>query len=118
MDLKDIPDRWKRFSPETPPYKYFPNRTRKQTMVYSWLAIAGFTALGYILAELVDRHNSGKEAMYAEYAKQNMSFEQASMNQAQQDAFKEILMRARRQRLGLPTQAPGSVEIRDPYDEE
>mmetsp|Transcript_7568 Transcript_7568/g.14904 ORF Transcript_7568/g.14904 Transcript_7568/m.14904 type:complete len:118 (-) Transcript_7568:46-399(-) len=116
MDLKDIPDRWKRFSPDTPPYKYFPNRTRKQTMVWSWMAIAGFTAFGYLLAEVVDRHNAGKEEIYQEYAKQNMSYEQATMIKDQQEAFKGILMRARRQRLGLPAQAHGSVEIRDPFD--
>mmetsp|Transcript_16127 Transcript_16127/g.34171 ORF Transcript_16127/g.34171 Transcript_16127/m.34171 type:complete len:118 (-) Transcript_16127:66-419(-) len=116
MDLKDIPDRWKRFNPETPPYKYFPNRTRKQTMVYSWLAIAGFTAFGYFLAEVVDRHNKGKEELYTEYAKQNMSFEQATMIKDQTDALKGVLMKARRQRLGLPQQAPGSVDIRDPFD--
>merc|ERR1711920_512895 len=115
MDLKDIPDRWKRFNPETPPFKYFPNRTRKQTMVWSWMAIAGFTAFDYILFEMIQRKNEGKEEMYKEYAKKNMSFEQATMIKDQQDAFKEILMRARRQRLGLPSQAHGSVEIKDPF---
>merc|ERR1719369_998134 len=117
MDLKDIPDRWKRFSPDNPPYKYFPNRTRKQTLVWSWMAIIGFTAVGYILAELVDRHTEGKSDQIKEYARQNLSIEQVNMVKNQSDAFTEILMRARRQRLGLPSQAHGSVEMRDPYEE-
>mmetsp|Transcript_11105 Transcript_11105/g.18282 ORF Transcript_11105/g.18282 Transcript_11105/m.18282 type:complete len:117 (-) Transcript_11105:126-476(-) len=116
MDLKDIPDRWKRFNPETPPYKFMPNRTRKQTMVWSWLAIAGFTAFGYLLAEVVDRHNAGKEEMYQEYAKQNMSFAQSEMIRNQTDAFREIMLKARRQRLGLPAQKHGSVEMVDPLE--
>eukprot|EP00747_Dinoflagellata_sp_TGD_P164635 gnl/TRDRNA2_/TRDRNA2_184834_c0_seq1.p2 gnl/TRDRNA2_/TRDRNA2_184834_c0~~gnl/TRDRNA2_/TRDRNA2_184834_c0_seq1.p2 ORF type:complete len:116 (+),score=20.40 gnl/TRDRNA2_/TRDRNA2_184834_c0_seq1:63-410(+) len=115
MDLKDIPDRWKRFSPETPPYKYFQGRTRKQTMVWSWAAIAGFAALGYLLSEIVDRQNEGKSEMYAQYAKDNMSFQQAQMIRDQSEAFKEILLRARRQRLGLPAKTFGDVEIKDPF---
>eukprot|EP00931_Biecheleriopsis_adriatica_P076290 TRINITY_DN50009_c0_g1_i1.p1 TRINITY_DN50009_c0_g1~~TRINITY_DN50009_c0_g1_i1.p1 ORF type:complete len:119 (+),score=26.81 TRINITY_DN50009_c0_g1_i1:77-433(+) len=118
MDLKDIPDRWKKLNVENPPYKYFPNRTRKQTVLYSWMALIGCTAFGYLFAELVDRHNESKEEMWKEYARTHMSFSQASQNQNQQDAFKEILMRARRQRLGLPAQAPASVEIRDPFETE
>mmetsp|Transcript_17135 Transcript_17135/g.43619 ORF Transcript_17135/g.43619 Transcript_17135/m.43619 type:complete len:118 (+) Transcript_17135:74-427(+) len=117
MDLKDIPDRWKRFNPETPPYKYFPNRTRKQTMVWSWMAIVGFTAFGYLLAEIVDRYSAGKEEQIREYARQNASIEQMTMIRNQEEAFREILMRARRQRLGLPAQAHGSVEMRDPFEE-
>mmetsp|Transcript_19842 Transcript_19842/g.35285 ORF Transcript_19842/g.35285 Transcript_19842/m.35285 type:complete len:119 (-) Transcript_19842:51-407(-) len=116
MDLKDIPDRWKRFNPDTPPYKFFPNRTRKQTMLYSWMAIAGFTAFGYLLAEVVDRHNSGKEEMLKEYAKNNMSLQQNQMVKDQSDAFREILMKARRQRLGIPLQKHGTVEMSDPYE--
>eukprot|EP00928_Gymnodinium_smaydae_P033164 TRINITY_DN23828_c0_g5_i1.p2 TRINITY_DN23828_c0_g5~~TRINITY_DN23828_c0_g5_i1.p2 ORF type:complete len:117 (-),score=23.53 TRINITY_DN23828_c0_g5_i1:50-400(-) len=116
MDLKDIPDRWKRFNPDTPPYKYMGGRTRKQTMVYSWVAIAGFTALGYLLAEIVDRHNQTKEEMYSDYAKKHMSFEQAEANRNQQEAFKEIMMRARRQRLGLPQQRLGTVDMVDPFE--
>eukprot|EP00933_Yihiella_yeosuensis_P042923 TRINITY_DN37596_c0_g1_i1.p1 TRINITY_DN37596_c0_g1~~TRINITY_DN37596_c0_g1_i1.p1 ORF type:complete len:119 (-),score=23.85 TRINITY_DN37596_c0_g1_i1:244-600(-) len=118
MDLKDIPDRWKKLNVENPPYKYFPNRSAKQTMVYSWMALIGFTAFGYILAEVVDRSNESKQDKWSEYARTNMSFEQATANRNQQDALKEIMMRARRQRLGLPAQAPGNVDIRDPFDEE
>lgn len=36
---------------------------------------------------------------------------------SQADAFQQILMRARRQRLGLPAQAHGSVDMRDPFEE-
>eukprot|EP00444_Apocalathium_aciculiferum_P024858 CAMPEP_0183436294 /NCGR_PEP_ID=MMETSP0370-20130417/69174_1 /TAXON_ID=268820 /ORGANISM="Peridinium aciculiferum, Strain PAER-2" /LENGTH=117 /DNA_ID=CAMNT_0025623685 /DNA_START=59 /DNA_END=412 /DNA_ORIENTATION=+ len=117
MDLRDIPDRWKRFNPETPPYKYFPNRTRKQTMVWSWMAMAGFSAFGYLLAEIVERQSVGKEEQIKEYARQNASIEQVTMIKNQSEAFKEIMMRARRQRLGLPPQAHGSVDMRDPFDE-
>lgn len=80
------------------------------------MALIGFTALGYLLAEVVDRRNESKADMWNEYARTHMSHGQKTQNQNQQDAFKEIMMRARRQRLGLPAQAPGSVEIRDPFD--
>eukprot|EP00927_Polykrikos_kofoidii_P051899 TRINITY_DN45672_c0_g1_i1.p1 TRINITY_DN45672_c0_g1~~TRINITY_DN45672_c0_g1_i1.p1 ORF type:complete len:128 (-),score=18.91 TRINITY_DN45672_c0_g1_i1:143-526(-) len=116
MDLKDIPDRWKRFNPETPPYKFFPGRTRKQTMVYSWVAIAAFAGVGYFLAEVVDRHNKTKDEMYADYAQKNMSFEQRQMLNNQEDALREIMMKARRQRLGLETQKHGTVDIQDPFE--
>mmetsp|Transcript_30546 Transcript_30546/g.71326 ORF Transcript_30546/g.71326 Transcript_30546/m.71326 type:complete len:119 (+) Transcript_30546:111-467(+) len=118
MDLKDIPDRWKRFNPETPPYKYFPNRTRKQTAMYSWIAMAVCTGAGYLLLQLVERHNEGQEEMYAEYAKQNMSYGQAQAIKDQTDVLREIMMKARRQRLGLPANKHGSVEIQDPFDDE
>ncbi|CAK0895654.1 unnamed protein product [Prorocentrum cordatum] len=118
MDLKDIPDRWKRFHPDNPPYRYFPNRTRKQTMIYSWLAIAGCTAFGYLLAEAIEWKNSNKPEMYNEYAKSSMSLEHHAFAENQKQAFTEILMRARRQRLGLPAQAHGSVEIKDPFGDD
>mmetsp|Transcript_5843 Transcript_5843/g.10542 ORF Transcript_5843/g.10542 Transcript_5843/m.10542 type:complete len:117 (+) Transcript_5843:71-421(+) len=116
MDLKDIPDRWKKLNVENPPYRYFPNRTRKQTLVYSWLGLIGFTAIGYLLAEVIDRHNESKEEMWKEYARTHMTFAHATVNKNQQDAFRDILMKARRQRLGLPPEAPGSVEIKDPFE--
>eukprot|EP00929_Paragymnodinium_shiwhaense_P077948 TRINITY_DN40280_c0_g1_i2.p1 TRINITY_DN40280_c0_g1~~TRINITY_DN40280_c0_g1_i2.p1 ORF type:complete len:147 (+),score=34.27 TRINITY_DN40280_c0_g1_i2:69-509(+) len=103
MDLKDIPDRWKRFNPETPPYKYFPGRTRQQTMWYSWC--------------VVERANEGKQEMYDEYARQHMSFEQASQINAQAEALKAIMMKARRQRLGLPDEKHGSVQMVDPFED-
>ncbi|CAE7190956.1 hutG, partial [Symbiodinium microadriaticum] len=98
-------------------YKYFPNRNRKQTAVYSWLALIGFTAFGYLLAEVIDRHNESKEEMWKEYARTHMTFTQATVNKNQQDAFRDIMMKARRKRLGLPAEAPGSVEINDPFDD-
>eukprot|EP00929_Paragymnodinium_shiwhaense_P077947 TRINITY_DN40280_c0_g1_i1.p1 TRINITY_DN40280_c0_g1~~TRINITY_DN40280_c0_g1_i1.p1 ORF type:complete len:161 (+),score=38.80 TRINITY_DN40280_c0_g1_i1:69-551(+) len=117
MDLKDIPDRWKRFNPETPPYKYFPGRTRQQTMWYSWCAIVGFMAIGWFLVEVVERANEGKQEMYDEYARQHMSFEQASQINAQAEALKAIMMKARRQRLGLPDEKHGSVQMVDPFED-
>lgn len=116
MDLKDIPDRWKKLNVENPPYKYFPNRSRKQTTVYAWIGIAAFTAFGWFLFQMVEKYTDSKQDMWKEYARTHMTFQQASMNRNQQDAFREIMMKARRQRLGLPPEAPGSVEIRDPNE--
>mmetsp|Transcript_41803 Transcript_41803/g.108282 ORF Transcript_41803/g.108282 Transcript_41803/m.108282 type:complete len:120 (-) Transcript_41803:87-446(-) len=116
MDLKDIPDRWKRFDPETPPYKFWPNRTRSQTLRWSWMALIGCTAGGYILYLLMEKNGEAQEEKIREYARSHASIEQLTQVRNQQEALQGIFMKARRERLGLPGQVHGSVEIRDPDD--
>mmetsp|Transcript_59497 Transcript_59497/g.156575 ORF Transcript_59497/g.156575 Transcript_59497/m.156575 type:complete len:119 (-) Transcript_59497:33-389(-) len=118
MDLKDIPDRWKRFNPETPPYKFFPNRTRKQTMMWSWMTIVGTSAFAYILYALVEKKNDRDSEKFKEYARTHTSIDMQRHIESQQEALQAIFMKARRQRLGLPGQVHGSVEIVDPNSEE
>lgn len=55
------------------------NLVRKQTIVWSWMAIIGFTSFGYLLAEIVEKQTQGKEEQIKEYARQNASIEQMTM---------------------------------------
>mmetsp|Transcript_20634 Transcript_20634/g.44870 ORF Transcript_20634/g.44870 Transcript_20634/m.44870 type:complete len:118 (-) Transcript_20634:42-395(-) len=117
MDLKDIPDRWKRFNPEKPPYKYWPGRTRTQTLTWSFGALAGFGVLGFILYELSGRAAAANEDKVKEYARTHMTREQATMIKFQQEAWDRMAAQQRRKALGLPAAAHGSVEMKDPFDE-
>lgn len=114
MDLKDIPDRWKRYNPETPPYRFMPSRTRQQTTMYSIAAIVGFSALGWLITDYFDRKSDEKAEYYKEYMGKGLSVGEQEAISGQNAAFREIMMRARRKRLGLPDKPPGTVEIRDP----
>mmetsp|Transcript_122449 Transcript_122449/g.280621 ORF Transcript_122449/g.280621 Transcript_122449/m.280621 type:complete len:81 (+) Transcript_122449:222-464(+) len=56
-------------------------------------------------------------ALYCGHVSQAMATglppDQVMMRDAQVDAWREIMLKARRQRLGLPERAPGNCQIRD-----
>jgi hypothetical protein len=109
--LKDIPDRWKAYDPENPPYRFFPNRTRGQTGRLALFSTVAMLGLGYYITEVQDR--AGKKKV-EDWSKQ-MPFviTQGDKRKAdwQNEAFQEIFLDARRQRLGLPRRVLGSAEM-------
>ena len=109
--LKDIPDRWKAYDPENPPYRFFPNRTRSQTGRLALFSSVAMLAIGYYITEVQDR--AGKKKV--EDWSKNMPFviTQGDKRKAdwQNEAFQEIFLDARRQRLGLPRRVLGCAEI-------
>mmetsp|Transcript_39867 Transcript_39867/g.87015 ORF Transcript_39867/g.87015 Transcript_39867/m.87015 type:complete len:120 (-) Transcript_39867:140-499(-) len=118
MSLKDIPDRWKRFNPEKPPYMFFPGRTRKQTSILSGLALVVCTGIGFVFLQITEKHkrDHNKDEVYLEYARKNLTIDQEAQISNQAEAFRQIMLKARRERMGLPPQKHGSVDISDPFD--
>jgi len=59
-----------------------------------------------------DRADS-KQGWWEQRAREGLPPDQVMMRDAQVDAWREIMLKARRQRLGLPERAPGNCQIRD-----
>lgn len=82
------------------------------------MTIIGTSAVAYILYALVEKKHEKDADKFKEYARTHTSIDMQRHIESQQEALQAIFMKARRQRLGLPGQVHGSVEIRDPTEDE
>merc|ERR1719450_1567564 len=113
MRLEEIPDRWKQFNPERPPYRYFGNRSRTAT---NWITLGCTVVLtvgGIMLIQHLVRRQDDRSEWWREQMETNLSYAEHDAVQRQTDGLKAIIMRNRRRHLGLPERQPGSCEIQD-----
>eukprot|EP00386_Alphamonas_edax_P016278 GDKI01049718.1.p1 GENE.GDKI01049718.1~~GDKI01049718.1.p1 ORF type:complete len:123 (-),score=11.91 GDKI01049718.1:35-403(-) len=107
-------DHWKQNLAKEPTYRYFPNRTRKQTNIASIVCLVTCGLLTWAMnshwANTSDRNRDYMEEGYYKHTPQSMQ----TYNSAQNAAFDEILLKARRKRLGLPDRPPMTLSIQDP----
>ncbi|KAF4712104.1 hypothetical protein FOZ63_028476, partial [Perkinsus olseni] len=64
--LRNVPDRWKQYDPEHPPYKFFPGRTRAQTRQWSGVMFFVTIAVAYIAYQLNEKRQAKLEKFFAE----------------------------------------------------
>ncbi|KAF4677894.1 hypothetical protein FOL47_008959 [Perkinsus chesapeaki] len=117
--LRNVPDRWKQYDPEHPPYKFFPGRTRAQTRQWTGVMFFVTIAVAYIAYQL----NEKRQAKLEKASSWEHEFLLPVHREAiymQEEALQASAIRARRRALGLPDRATGSCEIRDdePMDDE
>jgi len=112
-NLREIPDRWKQYDPENPPYRYFPNRSKEQTKWGSLFGTAVLFGVGWYIAERQERASEKKVQQWSDDMPIVITQADKRHSDWQNDAFREIFLDARRRRMGLPTRILGSGEIQD-----
>ncbi|KAF4718083.1 hypothetical protein FOZ62_011344 [Perkinsus olseni] len=111
--LRNVPDRWKQYDPEHPPYKFFPGRTRAQTRQWSGVMFFVTIAVAYIAYQLNEKRQAKLEKFFAEREHEFLLPVHREAIYLQEEALQASAIRARRRALGLPDRATGSCEIRD-----
>ncbi|KAF4726920.1 hypothetical protein FOZ62_026288, partial [Perkinsus olseni] len=141
--LRNVPDRWKQYDPEHPPYKFFPGRTRAQTRQWSGVMFFVTIAVAYIAYQLNEKRQAKLEKVgwggmlcsmggillqfFAErehefllpvhreaiYLQEEAVRGRSSHESGNRFQLQASAIRARRRALGLPDRATGSCEIRD-----
>jgi hypothetical protein len=115
-NLKDLPNRWDKFNPEFPPYKFMQGRSRSQTMRLSVATLVGSWFFGFLAVNYCSTKQDDREDFWAAETRQNMSLDQKGMTNRQNEAFRDIFLKARRERLGLSKDIKPSLDMKDPYD--
>ncbi|EER18000.1 hypothetical protein Pmar_PMAR019882 [Perkinsus marinus ATCC 50983] len=111
--LRNVPDRWKQYDPDHPPYKFFPGRTRSQTRQWSGVMFVVTIAVAYIAYQLNEKRQAKLEKFFAEREHEFLLPVHREAIYLQEEALQASAIRARRRALGLPDRATGSCEIRD-----
>ncbi|EPR61988.1 putative transmembrane protein [Toxoplasma gondii RUB] len=95
---------FRRFDPERPNYRYFPNRTRAQTVWLSWGVFALGGLVGLLYLKFSESRQQDLARHYSEVARHD-GVTQTAFNQIQNqnNYFQGVLQNARRRDLGLPT---------------
>ncbi|CBZ54421.1 conserved hypothetical protein [Neospora caninum Liverpool] len=104
---------FRRFDPERPNYRYFPNRTRAQTAWLSWGVFALGGLVGLLYLKFTESRQEDLARQYTELSQQG-GVTQTAVNQIQNqnNYFQGVLQNARRRDLGLPTPR-ASLRIED-----
>ncbi|CEM30936.1 unnamed protein product [Vitrella brassicaformis CCMP3155] len=114
-------DSWRKFDPERPSYRFFPNflgapRTPKQTMwiMSTLLGIGVF--FSYVSADWFDNYQSNNYEKFARGYVERLPEAASSGAYARTEAYREFLYKLRRQQMGLPERPPQRIKIVDPEE--
>eukprot|EP00397_Hematodinium_sp_SG-2012_P026532 GEMP01027799.1.p1 GENE.GEMP01027799.1~~GEMP01027799.1.p1 ORF type:complete len:126 (+),score=5.91 GEMP01027799.1:56-433(+) len=116
-NLTDIPNKWDKYNPEYPPYRFLGGRSRKDTMRLSIATLIGSWFIGYLSVRYFDRKQDESEEFWSRESARNMPIEAKQFTNRQNEAFRDIFLKARRERLGLKGSNHTSLDIKDPYDD-
>ncbi|PFH33735.1 hypothetical protein BESB_079510 [Besnoitia besnoiti] len=100
-------DSFRRYDPERPSYRYFPNRTRTQTIWLSWGVLLVGGLVGLVFLKFSEKRQEDLAKHYSELAQQGgVTRTCSSQVWNQNNYFHSVLQNARRRDLGLPTPRP------------